>query len=70
MAKPAIPSAGCATLVSVNASRCLSRASSLKAEAGNMRSAQGAPDRSHRCRLGKATNRSASIPGRWLPWPG
>ncbi len=70
MARPAIPRTGCAVRVSVIAACRASVSARLNAAGGNIAGTHFSP-RSSRCRSrGKATNSSASIPGRWLPCPG
>ncbi len=56
--------------VSVSAARWAARSSSDQAVGGNMSSVNRPPSERKRCRRGNATNRSRSMPTRWLPWPG
>ena len=71
MASPAMPSVGCATRVSVDGGLrgpCARRA--VNAAGGKSTSAQRSPVTRRSSSHGKATNSSASMPARWLPWPG
>ncbi len=70
MAKDAMPSVGWATLVAVMAAAWAARASRPNAAGGNSTSAHWSPALSTSRSQPKATNRSAVMAGRWLPWPG
>ncbi len=63
------PSAGCATRVSVSAAACATRASRVVASGGKIVEASRGASARYRWSGGNAMNRSASIPGRWLPCP-
>ena len=65
-----MPSAGCATRVSVSAAACAARSRSENAAAGSMVAAHRVPRSSSARSRGNARNSSPSMPGRWLPWPG
>jgi hypothetical protein len=65
-----MPSVGWALAVAVIPAICAARSSLVWAAGGNIGANQARPASSVELNHGKATNSSASMFGRWLPWPG